>query len=114
MRDPAHVERLLVAMALATWLTLMSGTWCAQQILSKSPTGKRRTLPWNGKVSLFQHGLEQLLTWLGNETLPPFIWRLTDWSAPNWSEKLRFYHARAFVLGLKCDSRVQDCNPVRP
>ncbi len=106
VRDLAHVERLLVAMALATWLTLMAGTWRAQQILSKPPSGKRRTLPWEGKMSLYQHGLEQLLTWLGIETLPSFIWQLTDWSAPNWSQQLRCYNARAFVFSSKGVSRV--------
>ena len=95
--NQAHVERLLVGMALATWMALMVGAWLAQQILSKPPTGKRRTLPWEGKRSLFQHGVEQLLTWLGEETLPPLSWCLTDWSAPNWSKQLLFYHARAFV-----------------
>jgi hypothetical protein len=52
-----HVQRLLVGMALATWIALMVGTECARQILSRPATGKRRTLPWHGKFSLFQHGL---------------------------------------------------------
>lgn len=96
--DLAHVQRLLVAMALATWLVLMVGAWSAQQILSIPPTGKRRTLPWDGKISLFQHGLEQLLTWLGNASLPRFIWCLTDWTAPNWKTQILAYHGRAYVF----------------
>jgi hypothetical protein len=96
--DLAHVQRLLVAMALATWLVLMVGAWRAQQILSIPPTGKRHTLPWDGKISLFQHGLEQLLTWLGNVSLPRFIWRLTDWSAPNWRTQILAHHGRNYVF----------------
>jgi hypothetical protein len=96
--DLAHVQRLLVAMALATWLVLMVGAWYAHQILSIPPTGKRRTLPWDGKISLFQHGLEQLLTWLGNVRLPLFIWRLTDWSAPNWRTQILAHYGRHYVF----------------
>jgi hypothetical protein len=96
--DLEHVQRLLVGMALATWIVLMVGAWQARQILSRPPTGKRRTQPWEGKMSLFQHGLEQLLTWLGAGQLPQFIWRLTDWSAPNWKQQILAHHARAFVF----------------
>jgi hypothetical protein len=96
--DLAHVQRLLVAMALATWLVLMVGAWRAQQILSIPPTGKRRTLPWDGKISLFQHGLEQLLAWLESVSLSLFIWRLTDWSAPNWSTQLLDHHRHHYVF----------------
>jgi hypothetical protein len=98
VKDQTHVERLLVGMALATWVVLLVGAWQARQILSKPPTGKRRTLPWEGKLSLFQHGLEQLLAWLGEEALPPLSWRLTDWPAQNWSTQLHAHHARAFVF----------------
>jgi hypothetical protein len=98
VKDQTHVERLLVGMALATWVVLMVGAWRAHQILSKPPTGKRRTLPWEGKQSLFQHGLEQLLAWLGADPVPPLSWRLTDWPALNWSTQLLAHHARAFVL----------------
>lgn len=96
--DLVHVQRLLVAMALATWLTLMVGAWCAQQILSIPPSGKRRTRPWEGKMSLFQHGLELLLTWLGETHLPGLLWRLSNWSAPNWSTQITAHHARAYVF----------------
>lgn len=97
VKHQAHVERLLVGMALATWVVLLVGTWRARRILSKPPTGKRRTSPWEGKLSLFQHGLEQLLAWLGEEAVPSLSWRLTDWSAPTWREQLYTHHARAFV-----------------
>lgn len=96
--DLEHVQRLLTGMALATWVVLLVGAWRAGQILSQPPTGHRRTLPWEGKTSLFQHGLEQLLSWLGEESLPGLPWRLTDWEAPNWKEQIRAHHAHAFVF----------------
>jgi len=93
-----HVERLLVGMALATWMVLIAGTWKAKLILSRPPTGKRHTRPWDGKMSLFAHGLEQLLSWLGQSPLPSFPWFLSDWSAPNWEQQIRSHHARAYVF----------------
>lgn len=97
VRDQAHLERLLVGMALATWIALMVGSWRAHQILSKPPTGKRRTRPWEAKYSLFRHGLEQLLAWLMAYPMPEFEWRLYDWPPIDWHNHVRFYHARAFV-----------------
>ena len=98
VRSLEHVERLLVGMALATWIVLIAGTWKARLILSKPPTGKRRTRPWEGKMSLFAHGLEQLHCWLGETPLPSFLWRLSDWQAPNWNQQIYAHHARAYVF----------------
>ena len=44
-----HVERLLVAMALATWFVLLAGTWKAQKALATPSSGRRRTRAWDGK-----------------------------------------------------------------
>ena len=53
--DLAHIERLLVGMALASWLALMTGTQVARELLALKPTGQRRPvlgsanavyLPW--------------------------------------------------------------------
>lgn len=99
VRDQAHVERLLVCMALATWIVLLVGTWVAAGLLAKPPTGRRRTTPWEGKRSLFRLGLDQLQGWIAStEPLPRLLWRLRDWTAPNWCEQIRFHHARAFVF----------------
>ena len=98
VKNLQHVERLLTGMALATWFVLLAGTWLAQRILSKPPSGKRRTRPWNGKMSLFTHGLEQLHHWLGDTPLPPFFWHLSDWQAPNWEQQIYAHHARAYVF----------------
>ena len=43
--DLEHTQRLLVGMALATWLSLMVGTQVAHEQLSQHPTGNRRTPP---------------------------------------------------------------------
>lgn len=96
--DLEHVQRLLIAMALASWIVLMVGCWCAQNILQRPPTGKRSTRPWEGKMSLFQHGLNSLQEWLGGIELPGFWWRLTDWSAPNWETHILNHHLHAFIF----------------
>jgi len=98
VKDLLHMERLLTAMALATWIVLLVATWKAQLILAKPPTGKRRTRPWEAKMSLFAHGLELLLSWLGDAPLPSIPWRLSGWSAPNWGQQVCFHHAKAYVF----------------
>jgi len=97
VKDLGHMERLLTAMALGTWVALMAGSWQAQQILAKPTTGHRHTRPWEGKMSLFHLGLDLIAKGL-HETLPPFPWLLTDWTAPNWSVQIRAHHAFAFVF----------------
>lgn len=96
--DSPHLQRLLVGMAIATWVALLTGTWRAQQLLQQPPTGHRHTRPWEAKMSLFTLGLLVLATWFYADCLPPFEWRLTDWQAPNWSAQLRAHHAYAFVF----------------
>jgi hypothetical protein len=96
--DLQHVEHLLIAMALATWIVLLAGTWKAKLILSKPPTGHRYTRPWEGKMSLFALGLEQLHIWLVQTPLPVFFWVLSNWTAPNWNQQIRAYHAHAYVF----------------
>lgn len=54
----AHVERLLVGMALASWLVLCIGARQAAAVLQRPATGRRRTLPYDGKRSLFTLGLQ--------------------------------------------------------
>jgi len=98
VKNLQHVERLLTGMALATWFVLLAGTWQATRILSRPPSGKRRTRPWDGKMSLFSHGLELLHLWLGDTPLPTFFWHLSDWQAPNWQQQIYAHHARAFVF----------------
>lgn len=96
--DLDHIQRLLVGMALATWLTLMAGTSLAHDMLSIPPTGKRRTAPT--KTSLFQMGLSRLREWAVANCSRPLRFWLTGWMAPNWEEHLTQHHAHAFVMGI--------------
>ncbi len=99
--DLAHLERLLVGMALATWLVLAVGSQVAAELLACPPTGRRRTRPWGGKQSLFSLGLHRLQCWLHGHTGQQLAWTLSDWDAPNWSAQISGHHARAFVFALK-------------
>jgi len=98
--DLAHLERLLVGMALATWVVLLVGTQVAAEHLAEPATGRRRTRPWVGKQSLFTLGLHRLGRWLHGLTDRLLAWTLTDWDAPNWSAQITGHHARTFVFAL--------------
>lgn len=96
--DLAHVQRLLVAMAFASWFAIAVGAYQADLWLHRPPSGKRRTRPWWSKRSLFTIGLHFLRrALLGHDTL--FLGRpLTDWPELNWQEQAYFHQARAFVF----------------
>jgi hypothetical protein len=83
-------------MALATWLVVCVGARQAAEALEQTPTGRRRTLPYEGKRSLFTLGLQNFAAWVTR--LGATCWQLSDWEAPNWSTQLYFHHARAFVF----------------
>jgi hypothetical protein len=88
-------------MAIATWIALLVGTWRAAQLLAIPPTGHRRTLPFEGKSSLFTLGLDSLRGWLYDpDPLPPMPGLLSDWEAPTWSRQIYAHHAYAFVFAL--------------
>lgn len=94
----AHLQVLLVGMALATCLTLLVGALQAATYLAHPSSGKRYTRPWGGKYSLFQLGLRLWHTCLA-EGLPPWLGSaLPDWQAPNWSTQICAHHAHAFVF----------------
>jgi len=100
VRDIEHIKRLLVGMALATWMVLIVGTYVAAELIAKHPTGRRRTRPWEGKHSLFAMGLQRLHEWLWGWDIPKdFCWQLTGWDVPNWQPQIRAHHARAFIFG---------------
>ena len=92
-----HVQRLLVGMAVATWVTLAAGTQVADDSLSRPATGKRRTRPYEGKHSLFALGLERLQEMLHGVCTARLSWRFTHWEAPNWSQQITAHHAQAYV-----------------
>lgn len=97
--DLAHVQVLLVGMALATWLTLMLGTQVAHEHLCQVPTGNRYTAPKISQSSLFQLGLERLQQWAVNNLRHPLAFWLGDWQAPNWKEQLTQHHRLAYIMG---------------
>lgn len=99
--DLEHLERLLVAMALATWIALFVGTQVAAEILAHRPTGQRRTIPWEGKRSLFTLGLQRLDEWLHANGIPRLRAWLSDWEAPNWQTQIHSHHLRAFIFGSR-------------
>lgn len=99
--DLEHIKRLLVGMALATWIAIFAGTQVAKELLNQPPNGKRRTVPWEGKRSLFMLGLARLHKMLCDPFFRdelPIV--LEGWDAPNWHSQLYFHHARAFVFGV--------------
>jgi hypothetical protein len=98
VRDLHHLERLLIGMALATWLALLIGAQVATELLARPLSGQRRTRPWAGKYSLFQLGLQRRRRWLAGGQPTPFPEQLENWDAPNWQTQICHHHARAFVF----------------
>lgn len=97
--DLQHMQRLLVGVALATWVALFIGTQVGQEILDSYQTHHhRRTRPYEGKRSLFQLGLERFETWISGACTPILAYSLTDWTAPNWEDQLYFLVARQYVF----------------
>ena len=99
--DLDHMERLLVGMALATWVALGVGTQVAAEHLDKRPTGRRRTMPYVGKRSLFQLGLQRIAEHLSGVCDQALSWALNGWHQPNWSAQIHQHHARAYVFALR-------------
>ncbi len=103
--DAAHLERLLVGMALATWVALSVGSQVAAEHLAQPPTGRRRTVPWVGKRSLFTLGLYRLHEAMTGSASILWEWHLTEWDAPNWQTQIYFHYARAFVFAPRSASQ---------
>lgn len=93
-----HLQRLLVAMALATCLALLLGASFAAQLLTTPSKGTRRTRPWFAKRSLFRLGLLAWNNFFAGRPSPPLLHAFPDWQAPNWSTQLCTHYARAFVF----------------
>lgn len=93
-----HLERLMIGMVIATWLTLLVGALQAQRILTQPASGKRHTLPWSGKRSLFRLGLQLWAACFAEGLAPVFFDALPDWNAPNWSAQLYAHYAKAFIF----------------
>jgi hypothetical protein len=98
IKNLAHLQVLLVGMALATCLTLLVGALQAADCLARPPSGKRYTRPWGAKYSLFQLGLRLWHACLAEGVLPHLWSALPDWLAPNWSTQLTAHHVHAFIF----------------
>jgi hypothetical protein len=98
VRAPDHVERLLLGMALATWIALLVGTQVASEVMDQARTGRRRSKPAAAKQSLFSLGLQRLREWLGGGSEVRCHWRLTDYHAPNWETQLHALYLRGYVF----------------
>jgi hypothetical protein len=94
----AHLQVLLVGMALATCLTLLVGALQAAAYLACTPSGKRHTRPWPAKYSLFQLGLRLWHVCLAEGVLPQLWSHLPDWQARNWSSQITAHHVHAFIF----------------
>jgi len=96
--DGAHVERLLIGLALASWLVTWVGAQRAAEYLQRPPSGQRRTRPAAAKYSLFALGLRTFMRDLAR--WPVDAWHLTDWQAPNWSFQISQHHLAAYIWAL--------------
>jgi len=94
VREMAHQERLLLALAFATLLTLLLGTAAADQEWQAPPRGCLRR-SWAGGHSLFRLGREAFWQRLWRNARTPICWELTDLDGPQWSAQSRAYHAPA-------------------
>jgi len=92
-----HLNRLLVGMAIATWIALSAGSQVAAELLARPSSGKRRTRPYEAKQSLFGLGLDRLHEILSGVSQTELTWQLDHWQAPNWSQELCAHHVRAFL-----------------
>jgi len=98
VKNIEHTQRLLVGMALATWVVLYAGTQVASEYLSKAPTGNRRTVPWIGKRSLFHIGLQRLKCLFSGSCHINICFQFTDWDAPNWQKQIYSHHAYGYIF----------------
>jgi len=86
--------RVVDVLVLATWAAPMAGTQMATELLTQPATGRRRTVPWEGKRSLFKLGLYRWQTTMTGTRPSHIHWRLTGWDAPNWQSEIYSHHAR--------------------
>jgi hypothetical protein len=90
VRTPARHERLLLAMAIASLLTLILGAAEAErQCAAHPPTGHAYQIPPHAPASLFTLGLRSLRAYLHDTTrrLPPL--EVRHLTFPRWNEQWR-------------------------
>lgn len=98
VRDLVRQERLLVALAWATLLTVLLGCADAEERLAERQQRPPRTRPRPGKppahprLSLFRLGLEAIGCWLIRRTPLRRLARLPRPTAPSWADEWRYGH----------------------
>ena len=95
----AHMERLLVALALATWIAVLVGTQVADEVVAAIVPGRSLRSPWAAKDSLFSLGLQRLKKAIHSVLPVRLQWDLR-WQPTNWQQQLRNYIGRAYLIGL--------------
>lgn len=93
--DEDHLKVLLVGMALATWLCVLTGAKVARDYLSCPASGRRKTLPRIAKRSLFYLGLKQLGRYFTTHKPFRLNWLLDAWDAPCWYQQVLAHHQTA-------------------
>ena len=91
-----HLKVLLVGMALACWMCILTGTQVAREYLTHPATGNRWTLPRIGKRSLFYLGLKRFGKYLITSQPVVLNWRLEDWDKPCWHQQVLKHHRKAY------------------
>jgi hypothetical protein len=98
VRDLVRQERLLVALAWATLLTVQLGCADAEEQLVQRQHRPPRTRPRPGKppahprLSLFRLGLAAIGCWLVRRTPLQRLTRLPRPNAPSWTDEWRYGH----------------------
>lgn len=96
--DQDHLKVLLVGMALACWLCVLTGTQVAREYLAHPPSGNRWTMPRIGKRSLFYLGLKRIGKYLITSKSVVLNWTLEDWDAPCWHQQVLELHRTVYKL----------------
>jgi hypothetical protein len=81
-----HHERLMLAMAWASVLTLLAGMEAATARLQRRVRHRHFTAPQHARQSVFALGLARIHCWLYQQT-PPTTWHLTDFRDRSWNDQ---------------------------
>jgi hypothetical protein len=89
VRDLAHQERLLLALAWASLVALCLGAAAAAAKLAARAARPPRRRPEHARESLFTLGLRRAAHWLAPPVPAPLPWHLPALLAPRWTDQWR-------------------------
>jgi hypothetical protein len=107
VKGVAHHERLLLAMAWASVVTLVVGVEAAQQQVARlAQQARRRARPHvrHARESVFTLGLRALRRWLYQATRCALHWQVSQLDAPSWERQWYQHQSLRLIFG----------SPVRP